>query len=154
MADTLTITDNRTGKQYEVPVTDGTIRATDLRQIKTVADDAGVATYGPFASSQADSGIALFTEAREPSRYVHYPNTGAIAEQLLSWAVVEHDQLLVHDHAPVQAPFRTDSRTMPTFAAGEQVGTSRRATSPKVGTPASLPSFGSLSANQVALPGT
>ena len=35
MADTLTITDNRTGKQYEVPITDGTIRATDLRQIKT-----------------------------------------------------------------------------------------------------------------------
>ena len=34
MADTLTITDNRTGKQYEVPITDGAIRATDLRQIK------------------------------------------------------------------------------------------------------------------------
>ena len=34
MADTLTITDNRTGKQYEIPVTNGTIRALDLRQIK------------------------------------------------------------------------------------------------------------------------
>ena len=34
MADTLTITDNRTGQQYEVPVTDGTIRAVDLRKIK------------------------------------------------------------------------------------------------------------------------
>ena len=33
MADTLTITDTRTGKQYEIPVTDGTIRAMDLRQI-------------------------------------------------------------------------------------------------------------------------
>ena len=31
MADTLTITDNRTGKQYEVPIADGTIRAIDLR---------------------------------------------------------------------------------------------------------------------------
>jgi citrate synthase len=48
MADTLTITDNRTGKQYEVPIKDGAIRATDLRQIKT--DDAdlhGLATYDP-----------------------------------------------------------------------------------------------------------
>ena len=35
MADTLTITDNRTGKQCEIPVIEGTIRATDLRQIKT-----------------------------------------------------------------------------------------------------------------------
>jgi citrate synthase len=47
MADTLTITDNRTGKQYEVPVTEGTIRATDLRQIKTAPEDPGLATYDP-----------------------------------------------------------------------------------------------------------
>ena len=37
MADTLTITDNRTGKQYELPIQDGTIRAMDLRQIKAGA---------------------------------------------------------------------------------------------------------------------
>ncbi len=48
MADTLTITDNRTGKQYEVPVTDGgVIRATDLRQIKASKDDPGLMTYDP-----------------------------------------------------------------------------------------------------------
>ena len=49
MADTLTITDNRTGKQYEIPVADGgVIRATDLRQIKTAdKDDAGLMTYDP-----------------------------------------------------------------------------------------------------------
>src|SRR5687767_6980251 len=47
MPDTLTITDNRTGKQYEVPVTDGAIRATDLRQLKVAEDDAGLATYDP-----------------------------------------------------------------------------------------------------------
>ena len=34
MADTLTITDNRTGTQYVLPITNGTIRALDLRQIK------------------------------------------------------------------------------------------------------------------------
>ena len=48
MADTLTITDNRTGKQYDIPITDGVIRATDLRQIKTTApDDQGLSTYDP-----------------------------------------------------------------------------------------------------------
>lgn len=45
MADTLTIIDNRTGKQYEVPIADGTIRATDLKQIKAGPDDPGLATY-------------------------------------------------------------------------------------------------------------
>src|SRR6266545_7797527 len=45
--DTLTITDNRTGKQYDIPITDGTIRATDLRQIKTGSNDFGMMTYDP-----------------------------------------------------------------------------------------------------------
>jgi citrate synthase len=47
MADTLTITDNRTGKSYDLPITDGTIRATDLKQIKVGQDDGGLATYDP-----------------------------------------------------------------------------------------------------------
>jgi citrate synthase len=47
MSDTLTITDNRTGKRYEVPIQDGTIRATDLRQIKVEADEFGMMTYDP-----------------------------------------------------------------------------------------------------------
>jgi len=47
MADTLTITDNRTGKQYEIPITDGAIRATDLRQIKAGGEEIGLATYDP-----------------------------------------------------------------------------------------------------------
>ena len=37
-SNSLSITDNRTGKQYEVPITDGTIRAMDLRQMKVDAD--------------------------------------------------------------------------------------------------------------------
>ena len=45
--DTLTITDNRTGKQYELPIQDGTIKAMDLRQIKTSDDDFGLMTYDP-----------------------------------------------------------------------------------------------------------
>src|SRR5262245_51422316 len=47
MPDTLTITDNRTGKQYELPIQNGAIRATDLRQIKAGQDDGGLMTYDP-----------------------------------------------------------------------------------------------------------
>ncbi len=45
--DTLTITDNRTGQSIEVPVTDDTIRATDLRALKVKPDDFGMMTYDP-----------------------------------------------------------------------------------------------------------
>jgi citrate synthase len=47
MADTLTVTDNRTGRQYELPIKDGAIRATDLRQITAVDGDHGLCTYDP-----------------------------------------------------------------------------------------------------------
>jgi citrate synthase len=47
MAETLTITDNRTGKQYEIPIQDGTVKATDLRQIRVTADEFGMMTYDP-----------------------------------------------------------------------------------------------------------
>src|SRR5215213_736625 len=47
MADTLTITDNRTGRQYQIPIQDGTIRAADLRQIKVTSDEFGMMTYDP-----------------------------------------------------------------------------------------------------------
>ena len=46
-ADTLTITDNRTGKKYELPIENGTVKAMDLRQIKTSEDDFGLMTYDP-----------------------------------------------------------------------------------------------------------
>jgi citrate synthase len=45
--DTLTVTDNRTGKSYELPITDGTIRALDLREIRTDNDDFGLLSYDP-----------------------------------------------------------------------------------------------------------
>ncbi|HUA73654.1 MAG TPA: citrate synthase [Solirubrobacteraceae bacterium] len=45
--DTLTITDNRTGRSYEIPVTDATVRATDLRQIKVDEDEFGLLSYDP-----------------------------------------------------------------------------------------------------------
>ena len=54
MADTLTITDNRTGRQYEVPIQDGTIKATDLRQIKVTPDEFGLMTYDPAFMNTAN----------------------------------------------------------------------------------------------------
>ena len=59
MADTLTITDNRTGKQYEVPITDGTIRAMDLRQIKADPEDFGLMTYDPAFLNTANCRSAI-----------------------------------------------------------------------------------------------
>jgi citrate synthase len=44
---TLSITDNRTGKTYELPIQDGAIRAVDLRQIKDAPDDFGLMSYDP-----------------------------------------------------------------------------------------------------------
>jgi citrate synthase len=45
--DTLTITDNRTGQQYELPIEHGTIRATDLFKIRTAPDEPGIVSYDP-----------------------------------------------------------------------------------------------------------
>ena len=59
MADTLTIVDNRTGKKYELPIQDGTIRAMDLRQIKTGPDDFGLMTYDPAFMNTANCRSAI-----------------------------------------------------------------------------------------------
>ena len=59
MPDTLTIVDNRTGKQYELPIQDGTIRAMDLRQIKAGADDFGLMTYDPAFMNTAGCRSAI-----------------------------------------------------------------------------------------------
>src|SRR5689334_22072103 len=59
MADTLTIVDNRTGKKYELPIQDGTIRAMDLRQIKTSAEDFGLMTYDPASMNTANCRRAI-----------------------------------------------------------------------------------------------
>src|SRR5471032_1457021 len=59
MADTLSITDNRTGKSYELPIQDGTIRAMDLRQIKAGTDDFGLMTYDPAFMNTAECRSAI-----------------------------------------------------------------------------------------------
>jgi len=59
MSDSLTIIDNRTGKKYELPVQDGTIRAMDLRQIKAGPDDFGLMTYDPAFMNTANCRSAI-----------------------------------------------------------------------------------------------
>ena len=51
--DTLSITDNRTNKTYEVEITDETIKAMDLRQIKVNEDDFGMMAYDPAYTNTA-----------------------------------------------------------------------------------------------------
>src|ERR1044072_2361718 len=58
-SDTLTITDNRTGETYEVPVEDGTVRAMALRDIKVSEDDFGLMTYDPAYTNTASCRSAI-----------------------------------------------------------------------------------------------
>jgi len=82
MADTLTITDNRTGKQYDVPITDGTIKALDLRKIKADADDFGLMTYDPAFQNTAScrSSITFIDGDKGILEYRGYP-IDQLAEQ-------------------------------------------------------------------------
>jgi citrate synthase len=73
--DTLTVVDNRTGKQYEIPIELGTIRAMDLRQIKTEPDDFGLMTYDPAFTNTASckSRITYIDGDKGILRYRGYP---------------------------------------------------------------------------------
>jgi citrate synthase len=46
-ADSLTVRDNRTGQEYDVPITDGTIRAGDIGKIRVSEEEPGLAVYDP-----------------------------------------------------------------------------------------------------------
>jgi len=72
---TLTVTDNRTGKTYELPVEHGTIRAMDLRQIKTAEDDFGLMSYDPAFTNTAStrSTITFLDGEKGILRYRGYP---------------------------------------------------------------------------------
>jgi citrate synthase len=73
--ETLTVTDNRTGQSYTLPVENGTIRAMDLRKIKTGADDFGLMTYDPAFMNTASckSAITYIDGDKGILRYRGYP---------------------------------------------------------------------------------
>ena len=73
--DSLTIVDNRTGKTYELPIHEGTVRAADLRQIKTGPDDFGLMTYDPayLNTAACRSAISFIDGDKGILRYSGYP---------------------------------------------------------------------------------
>jgi citrate synthase len=74
-SDTLTITDNRTGKSYDLPITEGTIKATDLRKIKVDEEDFGMMTYDPAFMNTAScrSSITFIDGDKGILEYRGYP---------------------------------------------------------------------------------
>ena len=105
MADTLTLTDNRTGKQYEVPITDDTIRAMDLRQIRVNSDDFGMMSYDPaFLNTASCRSAVTFIDGNQGIlRYRGYP-----IEQLAEESTfVETAYLLIYGRLPPETDLAT-----------------------------------------------
>ncbi|GAB5544328.1 MAG: citrate synthase [Sandaracinaceae bacterium] len=100
MADTLTVTDNRTGKTYELPVKNGTISAMDLRQIKVSEDDFGMMSYDPAYKNTASctSNITFIDGDTGILRYRGYP-IEQLAEQS---SFLEVAQLLLDGELPTK----------------------------------------------------
>ncbi|TMK38885.1 MAG: citrate synthase [Actinobacteria bacterium] len=99
--DTLTVTDNRTGKQYDVEIDDGTVRSIDFRQIKVSDDDFGLMTYDPAYLNTAScrSAITFLDGEAGVLEYRGYP-----IEQLAeNSSYLEVAYLLVHGDLPTQA---------------------------------------------------
>ncbi len=96
--DTLTITDNRTGKEYELPIWEDTIRAMDLRQIKVRDDDFGMMSYDPGFKNTAStkSNITLVDGAKGILRYRGYP----IDQLAANSSYLEVAYLILHGELP------------------------------------------------------
>src|SRR5215217_8126318 len=100
-AETLSITDNRTGQTYEVPIEDGTVRAMALRDIKVSDDDFGLMTYDPAYTNTAScrSSITFIDGDKGILEYRGYP-----IEQLAEESTyLEVAYLLIHGELPTQA---------------------------------------------------
>jgi citrate synthase len=99
--DTLTVVDNRTGKSYELPIQDGTVRAADFRQIKAQADDFGLMLYDPAFMNTAAcrSAITYIDGDKGILRYRGYP-----IEQLAEKSTfLETAYLLLNGELPTAA---------------------------------------------------
>jgi citrate synthase len=115
MPETLTITDDRTGRSYQVPIEDGAIRATALRQIKVDDDDFGLMSYDPAFLNTAStrSAVTLVDGDRGILRYRGYP-----IEQLAEQSTyLETSYLLLFGELPTESQLRewTDAITHHTF---------------------------------------
>jgi len=102
--ETLTITDNRTGKSYEIPVTHGTIRAADLRQIKVDPKEFGLMSYDPAFNNTASciSRITYIDGDAGILRYRGYP----IEDLAEKSTYLETAYLLLHGELPTAAQLK------------------------------------------------
>jgi citrate synthase len=103
-AETLTIVDNRTGRSYEVPIAEGTIRATDLRQISASDGDGGLMSYDPafLNTSACRSAITYIDGDAGILRYRGYP-----IEQIAEDATfLETAYLLLEGELPTPAQLK------------------------------------------------
>jgi len=97
-SDVLQVTDSRTGRSYELPITDGAIRAIDLRQIKASEDDFGLLSYDPAFLNTAScrSAITFIDGDKGILRYRGYP-----IEELAGHAsFLDVAYLLLHGELP------------------------------------------------------
>jgi citrate synthase len=96
--DTLTITDNRTGKTYDIPITDSTVRAMDLRQIKVKEDEFGMLSYDPAFTNTAScrSAVTMIDGANGVLWYRGYP----IQQLAEKSSFLETAYLVVHGELP------------------------------------------------------
>ncbi|MBA3991747.1 MAG: citrate (Si)-synthase, partial [Propionibacteriales bacterium] len=99
----LTVRDNRTGTEYELPITDGTVRAADLGKIKLDDDEPGLAVYDPGFVNTAScrSSITFIDGDKGILEYRGYP-----IEQLADKSsYLEVAYLLVHGELPTKQEF-------------------------------------------------
>jgi citrate synthase len=113
--ETLTVTDNRTGRTYQIPISDGTIRATDLKKVKVGDSDPGLVSYDPgfFNTAVTRSGITYLDGEAGVLEYRGYP-----IEQLAANAsYLEIAYLLIFGHLPSSAELEEWTRdiSMHTF---------------------------------------
>jgi len=105
MPDTLTVTDNRTGKSYELDIKDNTVRAGEFRNIKVDDDDFGLMTYDPGYTNTAACRSAITELDGEAGilRYRGYP-----IEQLAGRSTfLEVAYLLVHGELPTKSQLKS-----------------------------------------------
>jgi citrate synthase len=98
--DTLTVTDNRTGKSYDLPITDGTIKAMDLRRIKVDDGDFGLMTFDPGYTNTAECRSAITYIDGDQGILEH---RGIPIEQLCEHSTyLEVAYLLIFGHLPTE----------------------------------------------------
>ena len=98
--DSLSVTDNRTGQNYEIEISDGTVKAMDFRQIKVSEDDFGLMTYDPAFTNTAScrSSVCYIDGEAGVLEYRGYP-----IDQLCEHSTyLEVAYLLIYGELPTQ----------------------------------------------------